>query len=269
VSGGLDVVHARVALRHRPFSDVLDLALRFIVVHWRGYLKVSLFTILPGIVGTWLLVGPAGGGWGWGWFLGIAWTLFAQIPFTILASRLVFEDRVRARDVLVASLYEIPRILALRLVALTAIALGFMLLFVPAAWVAIIFCFSTEVLLLERSPVFATLGRATRVAQSDFGESLMMVVVGLVATGGAVLIADIGGRSIIEELLQFRGPPSLFVEGGSVLGLIGLFVSVPYVATARFFTYLNIRTRAEGWDIQTRFAALAARASDERVREAA
>ena len=35
-------------------------------------------------------------------------------------------------------------------------------------------------------------------------------------------------------------------------------------ATARFFLYLNVRTRAEGWDIQTRFAALAARAGDEK-----
>src|SRR5262249_6215194 len=111
-------------------------------------------------------------------------------------------------------------------------------------------------------------GRSQRVAQSDFGESLMMVVVGLVATAGAVLLSDYAGRSIIEELLQFRGPPSMFVEGGSVLALVGLFGIVPYVATARFFTYLNIRTRAEGWDIQTRFAALAAR-SDERVKEAA
>jgi len=269
VSGGLDVIRARVALRHRPFSDVLDLALRFIVVHWKVYAKVSLVTVLPGIVGTWLIVGPAGGGWVWGWILAITWSLFLQVPFTILASRLVFEDRVRARDVVSAALHETPRVLALRILTLGAAALGFMMLFVPAAWVAIIFCFSTEVLILERSTVGGTLGRSQRVAQSDFGESLLMVVIGLVATAGAVFLADFAGRSIIEELLQFRGPASMFVEGGSILALIGLFGVIPYVATARFFTYLNIRTRAEGWDIQTRFAALAARADDERVREAA
>ena len=31
------------------------------------------------------------------------------------------------------------------------------------------------------------------------------------------------------------------------------------LATARFFLYLNVRTRTEGWDIQTRFAQLAMR----------
>jgi hypothetical protein len=265
----MNIIRARVALRHRPYSDVLDLALRFIVVHWKVYAKIALVTILPGIVGTWLIVGPGEAGWVWGWIIGIAWTLFTQIPFTILASRLVFEDRVRAREVMWAALRDSPRILLLRILTLTAKALAFTMLFVPAAWVAIIFCFSTEVLILERSSVGGTLGRSQRVAQSDFGESLMMVVVGLLATTGAVFLADIAGRAIIEELLQFRGPASIFVAGGSVLGLVGLFGIVPYVATARFFTYLNIRTRAEGWDIQTRFAALAARADEERVREAA
>jgi hypothetical protein len=265
----VNIVRARVALRHRPFSDVLDLALRFIVVHWKVYAKVALVTILPGIAGTWLIVGPGDAGWAWGWVVGVAWTLFAQIPFTILASRLVFEDRVRAREVVWSALRDSPRILLLRILTLTAKALAFTMLFIPAAWVAIIFCFSTEVLLLERSSVGGTLGRSQRVAQSDFGESLMMVVVGLVATVGAVFLADIAGRAVIEELLQFRGPASILVAGGSVLGLVGLFGIVPYVATARFFTYLNIRTRAEGWDIQTRFAALAARADEEHVREAA
>jgi hypothetical protein len=265
----VNIVHARVALRHRPFSDVLDLALRFIVVHWKLYAKVALVTILPGILGTWLIAGPLEGGWVWGWIVGVAWTLFAQIPFTILASRLVFEDTVRAREVMWAALRESPRILILRIVTLTAKAIGFMMLFVPAAWVAIIFCFSTEVLILERATVGGTLGRSQRVAQSDFGESLLMVVIGLLTSTGAVFLADFAGRAVIEELLQFRGPASIFVAGGSVLGLVGLFGVVPYVATARFFTYLNIRTRAEGWDIQTRFAALAARADEERVREAA
>ena len=265
----MNIIQARVALRHRPYSDVLDLALRFIVVHWKLYAKVALVTLLPGILGTWLIVGPLDAGWIWGWVIAVTWTLFTQIPFTVLASRLVFEDSVRAREVMSQALREAPRVLVLRILTLTAKALGFLMLFVPMAWVAIIFCFSTEVLILERATVGGTLGRSQRVSQSDFGESLLMVVVGLVASVGAVFLADFGGRAIIEELLQFRGPASIFVAGGSVLGLVGLFGIVPYVATARFFTYLNIRTRAEGWDIQTRFAALSARADEERVREAA
>lgn len=53
----------------------------------------------------------------------------------------------------------------------------------------------------------------------------------------------------------------MFVDGGSALALLGWWLSVPFVATARFFVYLDIRTRSEGWDIQTRFAGIAARAA--------
>jgi len=264
----MDIIRARVALRHRKLSDVLDLALRFVMVHWKVYARVALIALVPGVFATWGILKLSDGSWAWAWTFAITWSLFAQIPFTVLASRLVFEDRVRAREAITASLHDIPRVLGLRILTIAALSLGFLLLFVPAAWVAVIFCFSTEVLILERSGIGGTLGRSQRVAQSDFGESLLMVIVVLLSYAAGVLLAEQGGRTIIEDLLQFRGPASMWTEGGSVLAVIGLLSAVPYIATARFLTYLNIRTRAEGWDIQTRFAALSTRA-DETMKEAA
>jgi len=73
----------------------------------------------------------------------------------------------------------------------------------------------------------------------------------------------VGGRAFIGELLQFRPPAPAWTAGGSVLAILGFFAIIPYVTTARFFTYLNMRTRTEGWDIQTRFAAIAARGQQE------
>ena len=225
-----------------------------------------LVVVLPGVVLA-SLIGSASG-WTWGWAFALVWSLFAQTPFTILASRLVFQDDVRARDVTFAAVRDSGRVLVLRALTLTATGFGAILFIIPAVWIAVIFCFSTEVLLLERATVGQTLSRSQRVAQSDIGESLFMVVLGLAFTVCAVLIAEVAGRAVIEDVLQFRAPPALFREGGSVLAMIGLIGIVPYVATARFFTYLNIRTRTEGWDVQTRFAALAAR-GDDAVREAA
>lgn len=65
---------------------------------------------------------------------------------------------------------------------------------------------------------------------------------------------------MLAELFQFQPPASMFTQGGSVLAVLGWFAIIPYAATARFFVYLNVRTRVEGWDVQTRFAALAMRA---------
>ena len=79
----------------------------------------------------------------------------------------------------------------------------------------------------------------------------------------AAAVPRIGGRAFLGDVLQFQAPGAAWTEGGSVLAVLGFFGIVPYVTTARFFTYLNMRTRAEGWDIQTRFAAIAARAEHE------
>jgi hypothetical protein len=126
------------------------------------------------------------------------------------------------------------------------------------------------VLVLERQGVVRAFSRAASVASSAYGEALfaLTALVLLAATG--VGIAELGGRTMLAELLQIRPPPSAFVEGGSVLCLVGWFAAVPYLAAARFFSYLNVRTRVEGWDIQTRFATIRSRlATGDEEREAA
>jgi hypothetical protein len=40
--------------------------------------------------------------------------------------------------------------------------------------------------------------------------------------------------------------------------VIGCFAALPLVATARFLSYIDGRTRQDGWDIQLRFMSLAA-----------
>ncbi len=265
-SGGIDLLHARVAFRDRSLSDVLDLALRFVVVHGRAYGWVALGSIVPllgaSLVAGWLV------GWGAAWAVALPLALVVEVPFTILASRLVFEDEVFARAVLVAALRDAPRVVFVRVLAAALVAVGMFALFVPGFWLATIFLFLGEVILLERATVGQAFGRAQRIASSAVSDVLLgLVVLGLVPIG-AVLLADIAGRAVVGELLQFRPPRPIWSAGGGVLPILGLFVQVPYLATARFFLYLNVRTRAEGWDIQTRFAAIAARASGE-AKEAA
>jgi hypothetical protein len=63
---------------------------------------------------------------------------------------------------------------------------------------------------------------------------------------------------VLEELLQIHLRPSEEEIGGPLF-MFGMWLAVPLLTTARFFVYLNLRTRREGWDIQTRFAAIAAR----------
>jgi len=253
----LDVIRARVVFRDRAFIDVLDLALRFMTVHVRLYARIGVVVLLPAIAITygvaWL------GGWIVGWICAVVLGFAAQVPFTVVASRVVFQEKVRAREVLRAALRDLPRILVMRVLWVGAVGFATLIFIAPAGWVATVLGFTNEVMLLERAPIGKSFGRSNRVASSSLPDAILGLLVALVVPLLGVLLADLGGRQTLAELFQFRPPASAFTEGGSLLALVGWFGVIPYVATARFFVYLNVRTRVEGWDVQTRFAALASR----------
>lgn len=254
----VDVGSARVAFRERPLVDVLDLALRFLVVHGRAYSKLALAVLLPSFALCWAAAAAAG--WTVGLGVAVALSLLVEVPFTLLAARLVFEREPRTAEVLRAAVSHLPGLLLLRAVWATTLVLGLAMFLVPAAWVGAVFLFTDEVLLLERAPPLSALSRAQRLASASGGTALLATFLFFVVRAAAVALAEVGGRALLSELLQIRPPEGALSAGGSVLCLAGILLAVPYVATARLLTYLDVRTRAEGWDVQTRFAALAARA---------
>lgn len=256
----MDILRARVVFRERTLLDVLDLSLRFLVVHVKAYAIVGAAVLLPAFAATWAAVWL----WDWavGWCVGVVIAFAATIPFTVLASRLVFQTNVSSGAVLSSAIRDVPRVLFARFLwaiifSLSALAIA------PAVWTGTAYLFLDEVLILERANIGGAFGRAQRVATAQFGDAFLAAFFLSLGVFGAVAFVDYGGRALIEELLQFRPPRSMWTEGGSVLGLVGLFGVVPFVATARFFTYLNVRTRTEGWDIQTRFSAISTRTQAE------
>lgn len=259
----LDVMRARVAFRDRAFIDVMDLALRFVVVHWKLYAKLALMFLAPCIALT--LAGVWAFGWVGAWIVAFVLSFAAQVPFTVLASRLVFQDDVSARSVARSAGREIPRIMVMRAGWTMVVGIAATLFLAPGVYVASLYLFVDEVMILERSNIAPAFSRSNRIASSASSEAFIGVLMVVVVPALAMFLADVGGRAFIGELLQFRAPAAAWAEGGSVLAVLGWFGIVPYVATARFFTYLNVRTRAEGWDIQTRFAAIAARAEQEQA----
>ncbi len=253
----MNLLEARVVFRDRSVSDVLDLALRFVAVHAWTYVKVAAWSLLP-----FLAIALGAGrllGWPLAWAVALPLAVVLEVPFTVLASRLVFEDDIRARDVLARAVREIPRVLVARVIALVAIVVGFACLVLPGFWIASVLLFVSEAMLLEQAGIAQAITRAQRVAASAVSEVLVGLLVLSLVPILAVLLADVGGRTLLGELLQFRPPRPVWTEYGGALATTGLFLQVPYLATARFFLYLNVRSRTEGWDIQTRFAVLGAR----------
>jgi hypothetical protein len=252
-------MHARVALRERSLLDVIDLSMRFSAANAGAYVKLAAVTIAPSFAVSWAAARFAG--WLFAWPLALVLAALVDAPFVELASKLVFTREARVRDVLRASGAVLPRLLIARSVQGMAFLLSFLLGGVPWLWFGGVLLFLPEVVILERSHVGAASLRARRLTQARLGVAVAAVLLLSTLTVGAALVADAAGREVLQDILQIRPPPSVFTEGGSTLALLGFWLVLPLRATTRFFVYLDIRTRAEGWDIQTRFAALAARAA--------
>jgi hypothetical protein len=154
-----------------------------------------------------------------------------------------------------------PRLLAIQMVGLVLVAAGLFFFLFPGLWIGVSLLFVVEVLVLERVGLAAVISRSFRITKGQsghIGAALALLVLHVTAT----FLGDDVGRFTLGTLLQFHEPPALWNEGGSPLALVGFWLFVPYAATARFFMYLDLRTRSEGWDIQTRFAAIVLRARE-------
>ncbi|MBI2395803.1 MAG: hypothetical protein HYV09_39930, partial [Deltaproteobacteria bacterium] len=171
---GIDVREARVVLRERRLLDVLDLALRFLVAHAAPYAALSAIVLVPCGVAT--LVVAVQAGWGWAFFLALCLSSIAEVPFTILGSRLVFEPDVALEAVLAASLRRAPRVAMVRLLEGVAVVIGATMLLLPAIWIATMFVFVTEIVALEGAGVTASMSRAQRMSTGRFGETFMVLL---------------------------------------------------------------------------------------------
>ena len=112
--------------------------------------------------------------------------------------------------------------------------------------------------LLEQVGPVASVRRSAQLVRNRAGFSMLMLL--LVAQGSIVFCAELFGQALVDSLLQLGRPfGSLFEAGGTPYAIAGLFASVPFVATARFLQYIDLRTRSDGWDVQVRFLAIGER----------
>jgi hypothetical protein len=254
----VDLMRARVALRERSLLEIFDLTVRFCAANPRKYGILLVVAAAPGFGISWLTA--LVGGWVLGWIVAVASAALAGVPFLLLASKLLFDDDVRLGAVLGGSVRLMPRIVVVSLIQLMMLAVGVALGGVGWIYTFPLVLFLPEVVALERVGASTGWARARRLALAHFGTALGTMTL-LAAIGfGAVAMSDWAGRELLDEGLQIRPPVSLWTAGGNWLALAGWWIAVPFVATFRFFAYIDCRTRGEGWDIQTRFAALAARA---------
>jgi hypothetical protein len=262
----MDIVRSTVALRDRSLLDVLDLVIRFAARHFTKLALVSAITSLPGFAIVLLLredVEPFAL-----WPLALLFVVLAEIPVVALASRLVFDERATVREGLVLGLRSMGRVLGVRILQMFAILLSSLTVLLPL-WVQGIFLFAPEAALLERASPIAALGRSQKLAGRSTAESILGATLSMVAGILAAPLGDYVGRTTMSQLFDATPPASIWEDPTSIFALAGFFAAGPMLALFRFFLYLNVRTRVEGWDVQTRFGAIAQRHELDRRLEAA
>jgi hypothetical protein len=266
----VNLLAARVVLRVRTLSDILDLAAPFCLRGWRLLLPLWLVVMGPAL-GLCLTLRYAYA-WSWWdtWKSAFILTDILQGLFTLAAGDLLFH-RAGARRIAPVFAHMRRRLFAYILAhlgsraALVVAAVSVILAPFTFVWML----FAHEAVLLEAAPPMRSLGRSFRFVKHHGWRCFALVLALTAAPAGFALAAEALGQGLVGFTLQLGKPfGDLFEDGGSVFALIGFFLAIPYVAAARFLAYIDIRTRKEGWDIQLRFMSMAARGQEGQDRQA-
>jgi hypothetical protein len=258
------IATSRVALRDRPFVDVLDLSFRFLHDAFGPLAKLALLVLPLPIAATLLLAHAAG--WAWAWCFAIASANLVSAPFTVLVGQFVFEQDPSVRAALGRGLRAVPRLLVINVLLAMGLGASAMFFVFPAFWLATATLFVAEATLLERATIVGGFERSMQLAARAPGDATLALLVGLALLVLGPIAGDQIGHIVLANVFQVSGPPRLSAAGGSWLPVVGFWLTVPYVTMLRFLVYINVRTRTEGWDIQTAFATLTTRRIDDEAR---
>jgi hypothetical protein len=270
----MNLLDSRVVLRVRTMPDILDLAFRvcFAPGNGRVFGRLSAAFLLPCFAACVALRYAAGWEWLDVWLVAAILGALTQGAFTIAAGRLMFQETLPTREVIGRYMRRLPAyataLLLARVLVWGSVLMMFSRPLIPLAITILLLYFFLwprslfvhEICLLEGAGPIQVFSRGRRFVLRHYGAALGMLCAGLGAQISFVVIFELMFRmGIVDFVLQLGEPlGNLFKSGGSVFALAGFFAAVPYVSVARFLTYIDLRTRKEGWDIQLKFTAIQA-----------
>jgi len=257
-----------VAIRERTFGDILDLALHVFrdnalaILGW-GAVGVAPFALLN----YYLFYARTGQPFfdeGEAIFYSISyfWLVSWQAPLatagvTLLLGQRMFRPRVQHVQVGKQWLGSLPQLLVVQGLVRGMLHLFCIGFFIPY----ILFPYMNEVILLERNPLLArgkmnTLRRSGQLHHANIGELMLRWLMALGV--GVVLCLSLAlALGTLTALLQARLPPVSWWAAGFFPAAV--WITVVFMAVVRFLSYLDLRIRKEGWEIELRLKSEAAR----------
>lgn len=262
----------RIAIRERSFADLLDLALRVI----RGHALPLAVTFLVGAVpiallNHWLLADTVdeveliGGAPVPIWYLLynlrlIVWELpWAAAPTTIYLGKALFDDKPTAADVAKDLFRSLPQLIMFQV--LIRSILTFLVVTWPVIFVG--WPYLNEILLLERNPwrkrgVYgvSTASRSSMMHARNHGELFGRWMASIVVAIGLVL-AIWGALLYLQVIVTFHWTSEYVIY--TVHLQVAIWIVISYFTVVRYLSYLDLRIRTEGWEVELTMRAEAAR----------
>jgi hypothetical protein len=277
--------NTRIVIRERDFLDILDLSLRVVRFYLFAWFTLSLFAALPfALLNAWLLsrsgpfhaltVGNATDSseaalYVYRLVVLTVWEMpLVAAPLTRYLGHALFLDRPStgrtARELRDSApqlfLYQV----LLRGVCILPAAIDWWGMFLILVWL-LPFARSpylNEIILLERNPLRANPGRITtaRRSASLHAGSRSMLFSRLLAS---ILFGAAMSCGIALCLWYIRGLLTRHWARTDVVYAIGvptaLWIAAAYFAVVRYLSYLDLRIRREGWEVELRVRAEADR----------
>jgi len=257
-----------IAIRERDFMEIIDLSLH-VVKRFAGPLLVALLCgIVPLAVLTHLWVYPVSAmSEDWEWMMAYSFWVallavltapLAGAPATLLLGQALFMDRPSSQRIARDFFAALPQFILFQIVVRGLMAIFFAHILRP---------YMGEIVLLERNPL--TAGRDKRITTTKrcqalhagsggelFSRWLSSMLVGVL--GMAMLMLALWGCTqwISETAELDRFTYAVYFQF-SVWMMVGLFTVV------RFLSYLDLRIRREGWEVELKMRAEAARLQSE------
>ncbi|MGI9456324.1 MAG: hypothetical protein ACR2NU_07160 [Aeoliella sp.] len=247
----------RIVIREREFGEVLGLALQVIRAHAGWLFAAFLIGVTPCVLfNGWLLAdmleeelwGDAPAGYWFAMFcLMVMEVPFATALITLYLGRMTFSGEVGFRVIVVDFLRSLPQMFLIQGL-LRAILMPILLL--PY----LIWPYLGELVLLERNPLLAgkkkrlTTIRRSRNMHSNSGGELFGRLLLAIMAGGVLWLALAWGTEVL--IGQLTGWETTEFVRHLYIYPITLWLVVGWMAVVRFLSYLDLRIRREGWEVE-------------------
>jgi hypothetical protein len=281
----------RIVIRERNYLDILDLALRVIRVYaWPLAVAFACGAVPAACLNAWLLADYAQYDFELGFPASYMWYMLLLMvlemplvtaPVTLYLGEALFTQRPRPAEIARRFFRSLPQLLFFQLFLrslLMPLAFSWLLLsgslelfagvtsfFLLIAWSVFLVAwpYLGEVILLERNPMRRkrpgqmTTNRRRRLLHAGYAGELFSRWMGSLGIGSLLLLSFwlsfwLAGGMLLNEW-QWSGTPYTFCFP------LAMWLVVGYFSVVRFLSYLDLRIRREGWEVELMMRAEQAR----------